>query len=210
MIVIVLSLCFLKQGVGQHLIGWNFSIRPYSKGTETEIFANIIDTNLQPSALTRGNGLNNVKGFNNSFAVGFAKGAESFKEAQENKAYIEFKVIPKRGYIVNLNTLEFKVKCTNHGGINYLWAYSKDGGRTFLRIGTESLAENSAEGIEQPKLDISEIGDVKDSKNGVIFRLYLWGEIRRPGEKSNFAIGRYQLQSSIPSLAIQGEIKPFH
>ena len=207
--VIAIAMCFggLTQVFAQQIIGWNFSVRPYSKGTETEIIANEADPNLQPSALTRGRGLNNLKGFNNSFAVGFEKGAASFEEAKNNDAYIEFSVIPKKGYTVGFNALEFKAKCTNHGGVNYVWTYSTDGRKTFLPLGTETLAENSTDGIEQPKIDISKIGEVKDNKKGVVFRLYVWGAIRVPAEKSNFAIGRYPLQSVVPSLAISGTVK---
>lgn len=206
----LLTLIFTSVNVcvfAQQILGWNFSVRPYSKGTETEILANEIDPNLQPSGLSRGKGLNNLKGFNNSFAVGFEKGAMSFEEAKKNDTYIEFNVTPKKGYMINFTTLEFKAKCTNHGGVNYLWTYSINGGKVFEPLGVEALAENSAEGIEQPKLDISKIGEIKDNKKGVVFRLYLWGSERVPSEKSNFAIGRYPLQSSIPSLSISGSVK---
>ncbi|WP_461485843.1 hypothetical protein [Pedobacter sp.] len=191
----------------QQIVGWNFSVRPYSKGNDTEIKANEADPNLEETILRRGAGLNNLKGFMNSFAAGFAKQPTSLEEARTTDTYMEFVVAPKSGYVASFKDLSFKVKCTNHGGVNYRWLYSKDKGKTFLSLGDNALAENSAEGIEQPKVELSVIGEI-NSKAKVIFRLYLWGATKAPSEGSNFAIGRYPLQSAIPSLAISGTVKP--
>lgn len=193
-ITVLIALFFISNAYSQ-ILAWNFSL-PETKGNEQYIVASVKDSRLKKSELVRGSGLNITNTLPRTFISKvplIGKGNNTKEKAFEQNVYYEFRLQPKKGFKVNLESLEAKFRPGAGGPFFYRWTYSLDG-KQFIEIGNRDQCiqyENSkSEGEIQPKLILSGINDLQNitSKKGVFFRVYIWGATNP--NTSTFSIGK--------------------
>lgn len=177
------------------LLGWSMNT-PDTQGNETELGAKIVDTNIQPSILIRGDGLN-PDNFTRSFFSRFkyiGSSVNTKEYALNNNSYFQFTVNAKENVIAALDTLKFKLRSGSNGPYFYRWFYSVNNGFTFKELGTADGNINYAaalpDGIVQQPLVLTGENKLKYVPYGipVIFRLYVWGATNQ--NTSTISIGR--------------------
>jgi len=177
------------------LLGWYMN-SPNTNGNEADISARLVNGNIAPSKLTRGNGLSPAN-FTRSFFSKFnyiGSPINSKEYAIENKAYFEFSIKPKANAMVALDTLKFKLRSGSNGPYYYRWLYSTDNWITSKELGTadESINYLAAlpDGSMQVPIVLANEYGLRNVAGGttILFRLYVWGATN--ATTSTIAIGR--------------------
>ena len=182
------------------LAAWQFGT-PASAGNEVTYNATTIHANLNPSVLSRGNGIvaaSLVRAFS---ANDWITGAGATKAAAvSNNEYFEITITPQTDFEVSLSTLDARLRRTSTGPNAYIWKYSVDG-NLFYEIGTDVSFTSTDDGVNQSQIDLASIADLQSVKSTVYLRLYAWGA---SGTTGTFAIGRYGANDTTNSLSICG------
>jgi len=204
-IILAIFILMPHLSFGQ-IVAWQFS----SSGTGKELTqnANLNDSRLMPSVLSRGSGITT-----GNLPRGFGAASWSLTKALaiSTNEYFEISMQAKFGYNISLSTLDARIISilfgTDHGPTNYIWKYSIDGGTTFKDIGSDVAVTqtNTTDGTIQPPIVLSGLSDLQNVPftKPIKLRLYAWG--------STFSVlilgfGTYPVGDTSNSLAFGGSV----
>lgn len=210
-LTIMLSV-FCQQTFSQNILEWNFNTPTASTGREATFTATLNKIGLETSILTRGSGAPSGGGCGSGFVGALTVSADK-AAAIANNAYYEFKIQPKDGYYLTPTAIKANIRIQTYAAKTYQWMYSLDGGNTFNEIGSPVTPDVSEvdvnNGVMQPTIDLSGIAELKNlsAYTRVTFRLYAWGGTTpAAGSESYINFGFGKSTSSIPSIAIEGDV----
>lgn len=191
------------------LLGFDLASNPPNDGMQVSSSATTVNGNINPSSITRGDGLipmsstiirsiaSNIKDYETVTRANLA-------DAITQNDYYQFTINGKTGYITSLSSLDVTLRRSSTGATKYQWRYSIDGSSFFDVGGTGDILLHTVS-LAQPKVDLSGVAELQNvpSTTTVTFRLYVWGTTAATG---NIAIGRYGASDVANSLAVGGSV----
>jgi phosphatidylserine/phosphatidylglycerophosphate/cardiolipin synthase-like enzyme len=178
-----------------NLLGWDFSTSnngSRAEGNEVFLASNITNSNLIPSKLKRGTGLNADDPaviLQRGFTAVSSDVTTSLEDAETNGNYFTFDVTPKANVSVSLSEVHINLRRSSAGGNMYLWKY-KINDSEFVALGSEtSFTSTNTNGVYQPVINLNNIAELQNvSADSIVFRLYVWGF--NTANSGTFAVGR--------------------
>ncbi len=178
------------------LLGWDTN---GNAGNEVSLNADINNSELEISTLTRGDGIN-ASSLDDAFSSNNWN-ASSLAEAITNDEYYQLTVEPKSNQSVGLNQLIWNFRRSSTGPDTLQWHYSIDGANFFSIDSPIEYTGTQTNGQSIGPVELTCIKDLQDVTHGQIItlRLYAWGA---SGATGSGAIGRL----SDNDLEIIGEV----